>query len=236
MADTKISAMTAASTLAGPEVVAGVQSSDNVKISGDQIAALTLGPALNSLSAIGSLSSSAKIPAYQSGAGSITVAQLVSAAKQLGLWYNLATSAVSATLTGTTSEVVIATVTVPAGAMGANGALEAVVTIQSSSSASTKTSRIRFGGIGGTAYMSNAVTTTPLTMQHYQRITNANSQAVQVGGFSSTVGGFQGSGSAPVTGALDTSTNTTLVITGQLTSAADTITVSSYTVRALYQA
>src|SRR5688500_6060251 len=74
--------------------------------------------------------------------------------------YVLAQSAVAASHTGNTTETTLATVTVPANAIGANGRLRVTSLWSHTNSANSKTLRVRFGGAAGTIYTSLTVTTT----------------------------------------------------------------------------
>lgn len=141
----------------------------------------------------------------------------------------LAASSVAIPLTGTVVETVMATVSVPGGAMGANGGLEIRTVWTYPNSVNNKVLRVRFGGIGGTQYLASTVSTT-VVYSDVRRIRNRNSASSQVGSYA--VGSFSvgASTSAPPTGALDTSTSQDLVLTGQLASAAETITLESYEV------
>lgn len=130
-----------------------------------------------------------------------------------------------------TSENILATITVPAGAMGLNGRLRWEAHWTFTNSANSKTCRVRFGGIGGSAYTSVAFTTTA-NFRDFKGLANrgaSNSQisVADVFGPGSSFGGGTGT---VVTSAIDTSAATTLVITGQKASAGETITLESYLV------
>ena len=137
------------------------------------------------------------------------------------VWQSGAASAV----TGTTSETALATVTLVANVMGANGALHIQTVRSFNNDASGKTSRIRFGGIAGTAYRTTADASTA-GIADYIFIANANATNAQVGGPATTGAGL-GVGTT-VTSAVDTTADTTLVISGQLTDGADNITLLHY--------
>lgn len=155
-------------------------------------------------------------------------------AKSAGLWYPLAKSAVAVNCPADTSEDILATVTIPAGAMGANGQLRVWSQWSYTNSANNKFLKIRLGGIGGTAHFAVAVTTSA-EFSDFRHIANRNSQSSQIGG----PGGSSpfGSTSNPVsTSAIDTSASTTLVFTGQKVSSGETITLEAYGVDLLYGA
>jgi hypothetical protein len=145
----------------------------------------------------------------------------------------IAASAVAVPLTGTLTETVLATVTIPAGAMGPNGFIRVNALFSNNNSATVKTPRIRFGGIGGTEYF-NVAQTTNIGINTFRSITNRNSQSSQVG-ISSATNAFSATASSPITSAINTAASTTLVITGQLANILDTLTLESYSVELLYR-
>lgn len=134
-------------------------------------------------------------------------------------------SGAAVAVTGTTDETALATITIPANAMGANGALHIQTVRSFNNDASGKTSRIRFSGISGTQYRATADANTA-GIADYIMIANANATNAQVGGPPSTGAGL-GVGT-PVTSAVDTTAATTVVITGELTDGNDNITLLHY--------
>lgn len=155
----------------------------------------------------------------------------------LGGWHVLAASAVAASHTGNTSETALATITVPAGAMGPNGLLRVTTQWSYTNSANNKTLRVRFGGASGTGYLGNNVTTTN-AFRDQRLIANRNAANAQVGQSTGvlTSGGWGTSTSTPVTSSVDTSAAADLVISGQLANAGETVTLESYLVELLYRA
>jgi hypothetical protein len=141
----------------------------------------------------------------------------------------LAASAVAIPLTGTTNETTLATVAVPAGAMGLNGAVEIRTTWSNTNSANNKTPRVRFGGASGTVYFAVILTTTVAYLDIPRRIRNRNSASSQVG-VTSSGGTFGTSGGAPTTSTVDTSATVDVVITGQLANSGENLTLESYEV------
>lgn len=141
----------------------------------------------------------------------------------------LAASAVAASVTGTTNETTLATVTIPAGAMGTSGGVQINSSWSTTNSANTKTIRARFGGASGTAYLSGGVTTVA-SIADSRRIKNRGSADSQVGSLAAIQGGFGTSGAAVITSTVDTSAAVDLVFTGQLTNTGETITLENYEV------
>lgn len=133
----------------------------------------------------------------------------------------------NAAYTQVTTEVLLATDTVPAGAMGLNGGLQVWQTWSFLNSATTKTMRVRFGGIAGTVYLAGTATTT-VAAGDVRRIRNRGSAALQVGGIGNASTAFNtASGSAIVTSAVDTSVAADVAFTGQLGAATDFLILES---------
>lgn len=147
-------------------------------------------------------------------------------------WQILAQSSVGVSCGADTSEDTLATVTVPAGAMGANGRLRVTTFWTVTNSGNNKTLRVRFGGVSGTIYMGTTVTTIA-TSQAQHHICNRNAANSQFGSASSGVGPGSSSG-AIVTSAVDTSAETTIVIAGQKASSGEVLTLEGYLVELYY--
>jgi hypothetical protein len=142
----------------------------------------------------------------------------------------LAASAVAVSVTGTTAETALATVTIPAGAMGINGGLQIWTTWSYTNSANTKTPRIRLGGAAGAVHLAPALTTSA-TFSDVRRIRNRASASAQVCSTASVAAAPIGTTTvAPTTSAVDTSAAQDLVITGQLALGTETITLENYEV------
>jgi hypothetical protein len=140
--------------------------------------------------------------------------------------YVVDASAVAVANTGSTTENTVATITIPAGAMGANGLVivEAIWTVPNN--ANNKTMRTKFGG-------SNVNVQTVTTQQSYTqrvRIRNRNSASSQVCPPSGLSTGEGFSTAANVTTAINTASATTVTLTAQCAVGTDTITLEEYTV------
>jgi hypothetical protein len=140
-----------------------------------------------------------------------------------------ASAATGMNVTGTTNETALATVTIPAGAMGANGAVMIQTSWSYTNSANTKTLRIRLGGASGSVHFAFPATTTA-TFSDLRRIRNRNSASSQVCSQATVAQGIGSSGAAIATSAVDTSVAVDLVISGQLALGTETITLESYEV------
>ncbi len=143
--------------------------------------------------------------------------------------YVLAKSGVGVSHTGNTTETTLATITVPAGAMGPNGQIEVEALFSINNSANSKTMRVRLGGslAGATA------TTSTASFQGKSRIANRNSASSQVAPASLVV---SSSATAVNTLAINTANAADITITGQLANAGDSVTLESYLVRVTYGA
>ncbi len=123
-------------------------------------------------------------------------------------------------LTGSTSIVTLATITIPAGLLGANGKLKIYPLWATTNNANTKTLRAIFSGL----------TCTTMTSQSFPNnsglviIRNINSESVQKCSSGLVAGIGSSSGSIAVL-TVDTTAATTITITGQLAVGADTMTL-----------
>lgn len=125
--------------------------------------------------------------------------------------------------TGDTTETALATIALPP--LGPNDRIEVRAQYSCTNNANTKTARARLGGIGGTLYATGAMTTSSCQLVFY--IQNKGATNSQEGSSQAA----SGSAAPIVTSALDTTTSQNLVLSGLCnTSAADTITLSSYQV------
>lgn len=151
----------------------------------------------------------------------------------LGAWRVLAAGAVAVSHTGDTTETVLATVNVPGGAMGPNGALRVTAQFSHTNSANMKTLNVKLGGVSGRAFVTSQPTTSDGNI--YQRtIHNRNAQNAQVSQQHNT-GVSYGAGS-PRTGTIDTSAAQDLVFTATLANAGETVTLESYLVELFHGA
>jgi len=153
----------------------------------------------------------------------------------LGTWRVLAASAVASAHTGDTAETVLAGITLPGGAMGPNGLLRITSVFSFTNSANTKSMRYRLGGLAGAALMSVS-STTSASMMTQRLVQNRNSQASQVSGPPGFANSFGASGNPAATSSVDTASDQTIAITGQLASSSDTITLESCLVEVAYRA
>lgn len=156
-------------------------------------------------------------------------------ARRAGLWYPLANSAVAVSGSNDTNENTLATVTVPAGAMGANGVLRITALWSVTNNANAKTIRMRFSGAAGTVFYSQGLAS--LVSAHQMvLIRNRNSQSSQVGFAAAVAATFTTTTGSPTTASVDTSAATTLLFTVQKATGTDTMTLESYEVEVLYKA
>jgi hypothetical protein len=141
----------------------------------------------------------------------------------------LASSHVKSSHTGDTNETALATITVPANAMGANGFIVVDALFSGTNSANDKIYRLRWGGISGTELTVNTATTA-FNVRFHRIIANRNDAASQIVMYAS-VNSFGASGNALVTATEDTAAgDVTLVLTGQLENSGEEVAVESYSV------
>lgn len=138
----------------------------------------------------------------------------------------LGVSGAAATAPADTADNTLATISVPAGAMGPNGILRITTLWSHTNSANNKTLNVKFGG---TSWLANIATTTSVT-QNIVMIRNRGVTNSQVGFMATTFQSFVTAAASAVTASIDTTTAQSITITGQKASAGETITLESYLV------
>lgn len=138
----------------------------------------------------------------------------------------LAQSAVAQSVTGTTTETTLATITVPANAMGANGRIEITTMWSYTNSANNKTLKVKFGG----TTLQNITATTTASLQVAMMIANRNAANSQVASPNSSTGSGATT-NAVQTAAIDTTAAVTILLTAQLANTGETITLEAYSVK-----
>lgn len=138
----------------------------------------------------------------------------------------LGASAVAASVSSGTSEVTLATITVPANAMGANGRLRITTEWTYTNGSNNKTLRVKFGG---QTWM-QIVATTTAHQKHQIEICNVNATNIQKSFVTGLVTAFGSSANSIQSGAADTTTSLGITITGQPATGGETITLESYLV------
>lgn len=141
----------------------------------------------------------------------------------------LASSAVPVSHTGDTSETVLATVPIPAGLMGLNGALR-INSLWSTpgGSGNNKTCRIRLGGISGGTVFAIANTTNLSIFDTNRIVHNRNSASSQSLRATNSSGGATSAAAATLS--VDTSVAVDLVFTASLANSGESITLEEYMV------
>lgn len=147
----------------------------------------------------------------------------------------LAQSFVPATAPVDTTEDTLATITVPANTLGANGSLRVTTYWTVTNGASNKVLRVRYSGGAGTTYLQFTVTAIATVVSQLQ-IANRNATNSQVGTTTTaaTAGGFGTSSGAFNTSAVDTTASTTVVVTCQKVTSTDTCTLEGYTAEVIH--
>lgn len=144
----------------------------------------------------------------------------------------LAISQVASSVTGTASETVLASVTIPAGLMSANGQLEVFMLWSHTNAATARNLRSRFGTdpLAGTIYYNPSISTTNTT-QSFMIIKNNNATNSQYGFPNSTGAGYATSTGTLITSSWNTATtNHVLAFNGALTDTSQTITIEGYSI------
>lgn len=168
------------------------------------------------------------VPVTDGGTGASTA---IAATANLGAPYIIAQSGAAVSHTGNTNETALVTVTIPADVMGANGTIDVETVWSYTNNANNKTLRVRFGGVSGTQYLSNIVTTS-VAVRDFRSIVNRNSKSSQVGSHNTGVlaGGWGSNSAAVMTSSVNTANAVDLVISGQLAIGTDTVTLEYYKV------
>lgn len=184
----------------------------------------------------GSISGITDLAVADGGTGASTARGAVA---NLMSWYIVGASAVQQSVTGTVSETVLATVTIPAGAMGANGRLRITAMFSNNNSGNSKTFRVRWGasgaGTSGTAFNSVA-NTTSLSWRTIGEVDNRNAANSQVLSINGAGGGVGVGAGAFATTAIDTASASEIAFTAQLANTGDTANLDSYIVELFYAA
>lgn len=135
-------------------------------------------------------------------------------------------AAASNTHTGNTNETALATISIPAGLLGANGFLIVWFTGTHTNNGNNKTWRVK---LGSTNFGDRTETTTAST-SILRVISNRNGAAAQVSHNALASSGLGSTTGAVTTGTENTATALTLTITAQLGNAGDSMTLESYVV------
>lgn len=151
-----------------------------------------------------------------------------------GDWKVLAQSGVAVSHTGNTNETVLATVAMPGGTLGANGVLRITTLWTVTNSADNKTFRVRLGGVSGAQVLSVGVTTVATAIIQ-RTVWNRNSEASQVSWAAGTANSFLIAGAANFTSMVNTANAQDIVISGQLATGTDTVTLEGYLIEYQYR-
>jgi hypothetical protein len=137
----------------------------------------------------------------------------------------LGASAVATSHTGDTNPSTLATIAVPANAMGANGMLRITAQWSFTNNANAKVTSI---SLGGTAFGSQSIASSASARSQTQ-IANRGASNSQVGPTPAQAN-FGGAAGAVTTAAIDTTQAQSITIGATLANAADTATLESYLV------
>ncbi len=141
----------------------------------------------------------------------------------------LAKSAVAVTAPADTAENVLATITIPAGLLGTNGAVRINARYTVTNNANVKTVYTRFSGAAGTIYGTAALTSmTGGTID--TNIANRNATNSQVGNSIVARDDNVFINGTTLTSAVDTTAATTIILAATKATGSDTVTLESYLV------
>lgn len=139
-------------------------------------------------------------------------------------WQLLAADAVAASVTGTTAETTLATVTLPAGIMGTKGILMIDLVWSFTNSANAKIMRVRLG----TAQMMSRSVTDSVMERDIITIQNRGAANSQVGGHANHAGMVGTVAAAAFTGTVNTAVAQTITFDATLALTTETITLERY--------
>jgi len=164
--------------------------------------------------------------------GGTGAATAPAAARALGVPWTVAASGAPVSITGTTTETALATITIPAGAIGPNGCVEIIALCSFTASTNARVIRAR---LSGSEIWSASITTAVSSNRVITGFQNTGSQSTQVS-HTGTVTGVGSSAASLFRTSINTAAATTLTITGTLATSSETITLESYLVRINYGA
>ena len=152
------------------------------------------------------------------------------AAKNLSVPYVFAQSGATVSVGAVTTEEALATITIPGGAMGANGWVTVIASWDVTNSANTKTLRIRAGGVSGTVMYGQGFAASEIVTR-VTHILNTDSETAQHALLitANAIGYGNVTGTRP-SSTVDTTADWDLVITGQKTVSGETISLRGYQV------
>ncbi len=156
----------------------------------------------------------------------------VDASRWVGVPHNISVSNTQLTLTGTLTETEIATFTMPAGSLGANGWFRFRTLISTTDNANNKNVRITMGGsdiVNSTSGYTGEETTTRIT-----QVWNRGAENSQVMMGATAAIDPSESGAALTTTSVDTSADVVFSIKGTLANAADSIHLQAYSFEVCY--
>jgi len=144
----------------------------------------------------------------------------------------VADGAPNSSITGSTSETVLAYIKIPGGTLGRNSNIQVDTLWNFTGTAGTKTRKIYLNSsaaAAGTAYLNNAGAAGDLSSYMTTAIYNNNSVSAQIGGLTTGSHG-QSTAAALPTGTINTANDCYIVITATLANAADSAVLAAYDV------
>ena len=175
---------------------------------------------------IGSAAARAESDFLQPGNNLGDVGSALAAAQNLRTGHVLAQSGGPISYTGGTAEVTLATISVPANAMGPNGRIELKVRWSFTGANGTKAMKVKLAGV---TIANNGSAPTRTGYRQFVEIQNRASASLQFAAVENA-DNTAAQAYSTVTSAVDTAANQDVTITAQLANAADTVTLESFQV------
>lgn len=152
----------------------------------------------------------------------------------LGTWRVLAASAVAASITGTTTKTALATISIPGGAIGANGRLRVTCHFSTTASTNNKTLSWEYGGTTFLSFTQNGATLGGFRDQ--REMANVNATNAQKSWRASQAPFGTGIASVTTGAGVDSTAAQDLVFYGTLANSGETIMLESYVVEVFHHA
>lgn len=187
---------------------------------------------------VGRLSSGAgpaeEIACTAAGRALIDDADARAQCETLGTWRVLAASAVASSVTGTNTKTALATISIPGGAIGANGRLRVTCHFSTTASTNSKTLSWEYGGSAFLNFTQNGATVGGFRDQ--REMANVNATNAQKSWRASQAPFGTGIASVTTGSGVDTTTAHDLVFYGTLANSGETITLESWLVELFHHA
>jgi hypothetical protein len=156
----------------------------------------------------------------------------IEASQWVGVPRNVASSGVQSGVTGTTDETTLATFTLPAGSMGANGWLRLRTQTSQTNNTNNKTFKVYMGGEEVTN--STAGYTDSSSTSRVSQVWNRGAENSQVSDAKASINDPSETAAPLNTFSVDTSADVTILITGRVANASDELNLEAYSLEVCY--